>query len=434
MTTSPRHPTDHDEPHGHPPLAASNEAPPVRPMGSRRLLLIGASIAVLLMLLLVVTLVPRHAVDQELRAEAAGHDSASVVRVARVSRATAGGDLALPGTIQALHEAAIYARVSGYVKRWNADIGSTVRAGQVLAEIDAPELEQNVQQAQSQLAQTRAALNLAKADLDRWRVLARDSAVTGQELDQKRAAWEAAAANTGAAEANVRRLVQTRQYTRVTAPFTGVVTARNVDLGSLITTAGATSAAAATGGGSANTGNLFRIAGTDTVRTYVNVPESYATSIRAGMPAEVTVQGLGNRMFTGVVARSAGALDVASRTLLTEVDIPNRDFALLPGMYAQVRMRFPRATPPLLLPAGALVIRSEGPQVVILERERSGQGGTVHFRGVEIGRDYGKAVEVASGVIDGQEVVLNVSADLVDGARVRVAPVPATEPTAPAPR
>lgn len=429
--TTPHHPGDHPESHAsheRPSLAASNAAPPVVPMARRRLLVIGGGIVVLLILLLVVTLVPRHVVDNELRAESAAHDSAAVVRVALVRRTTTGGDLSLPGTIQALHEAAIYARVPGYVKRWNADIGTTVRAGQVLAEIDAPELEQNVQQAQAQLSQARAALNLAKADLERWRVLARDSAVTGQELDQKKAAYESAVANTGASEANLRRLVQTRQYTRVTAPFTGVVTARNVDLGSLITAAGATSAAASTGGSSANAGNLFRIAGTDTVRTYVNVPESYATSIRAGMPAEVTVQGLGNRMFTGVVARSAGALDVASRTLLTEVDIPNRDFALLPGMYAQVRMRFPRATPPLLLPAGALVIRSEGPQVVILERDRTGQGGTVHFRTVELGRDYGKAVEVASGLIDGQEVVMNAGADLVDGARVRVAAVPASEP------
>ena len=156
-----------------------------------------------------------------------------------VRRAAAGSTLALPGTIQALHESAIYARVQGYVKRWQSDIGSLVRSGQLLAEIDAPELDHEVEQAQSQLSQTRAALGLAKADLERWRSLARDSAVTSQELDQKRAAFDAATANTGASEANLRRLVQTRQYTRVIAPFTGVITARNVDIGSLITPAGA---------------------------------------------------------------------------------------------------------------------------------------------------------------------------------------------------
>src|SRR4051812_27121826 len=258
-------PHDARTPHGEPPVASHgahvSAAPPVRPMSSRRMLVIGAGIVGVLLVLLVVTLIPRRNVDNELRAEAAGRDSAPVVRVATVQRATTGGDLALPGTIQALHEGAIYARVPGYVRRWNADIGSTVRAGQVLAEIDAPELEQNVQQAQSQLMQTRAALNLARADLERWRALARDSAVTGQELDQKRAAYDAAAATTAAAEANVRRLVQTRQYTRVTAPFTGMITARSVDIGSLITAAGATSASVASGGvpGAGAGGSMFRI-------------------------------------------------------------------------------------------------------------------------------------------------------------------------------
>jgi RND family efflux transporter MFP subunit len=304
-----------------------------------------------------------------------------------------------------------------------------VRAGQVLAEIDAPELEQNVQQAQSQLAQTRAALNLARADLERWRSLARDSAVTGQELDQKRAAYEAAAANTAAAEANVRRLVQTRQYTRVTAPFTGIITARSIDIGSLITAAGATSSPVASGGvvGAGTGGSMFRIAATDTVRTFVSVPEAYATSIRPGIEAAVVVQGLDNRRFTGVVARTAGALDVGSRTLLTEIDIPNRDFALLPGMYAQVRLQFPRVTPPLTIPAVALVIRSSGPQVMIAERGRDPGTATIHFRSVQIARDYGATVEIAGGLIDGTTIVMNPNADLVEGAKVRIAAVSAPD-------
>ena len=219
-------------------------APPVKPMGARRLLGLGVASVVVLVVMFVVTAIPRRSVENELRAEATARDSAPSVQVTTVRRAPAGSTLVLPGTIQALHESAIYARVTGYVKRWQSDIGSLVRSGQLLAEIDAPELDHGVEQAQSQLSQTRAALGLAKADLERWRALARDSAVTSQELDQKRAAFDAATANTGASEANLRRLVQTRQYTRVTAPFTGVVTARNVDIGSLITPAGATSAPA----------------------------------------------------------------------------------------------------------------------------------------------------------------------------------------------
>jgi RND family efflux transporter MFP subunit len=397
-------------------------APPVRPMDGRRMIVIAGSVAVVLLVLLIVTIVPRRTVQHELRAEAAARDSAPIVQVTTVHRAAAGSELTLPGTIQALHEGAIYARVPGYVRRWYADIGSVVHAGQVLADIDAPELEQNVQQARSQLEQTRAALGLARADLERWRVLARDSAATGQELDQKRAAYDAAVANTGAMDANLRRLTQTRQYTRVTAPFTGVVTARNVDIGSLITAAGATSAPVSAGGApGVGSGSLFRLAETDTVRTYITVPEAYATSITPGLEASVEVQGIQGRTFTGHVVRTSRSLDAASRTLLTEIDVANHDFALLPGMYAQARLRFPRVTPPLLLPSSTLVIRSSGPQVMVVERAPNGRSAVIRLRSVQVARDYGSTVEIAGGVIDGATVVLNPNADLADGAKVRVA-------------
>ncbi|MDQ2668536.1 MAG: efflux RND transporter periplasmic adaptor subunit [Gemmatimonadota bacterium] len=397
-------------------------APAVEPMSGRRLFVIGGLAAAGLALLLVVTMVPRHSVDTELRAEATARDSAPAVQVTTVKRAPAGTELVLPGTIQALHESAIYARVTGYVKRWNADIGSIVHTGQLLAEIDAPELSQSAEQAQAQLTQTHAALGLAKADLDRWRVLARDSAVTGQELDQKRAAFDAAQANTGAADANLRRLVQTRQWTRVTAPFTGVITARNIDIGSLITPAGGTSAPIGANGvgGAAAAGSMFRIAQTDTVRIYLTVPEGYATSIRTGLDAQVSAQGIPGRVFPGRVVRTSNALDATSRTLLTEIDVPNRDFALLPGMSVQATLHFPRTAPPLLLPASALVIRSNGVQVMVVENAPGSAAGTIHFRSVRLGRDYGGTVEVADGLIDGATVVLNPNADLVDGTRVRI--------------
>ena len=408
--------------------ADAGAAPAVAPMASRRLMTIGAGILVVLLLLLLITLVPRHNVQRELLAEAAGRDSAPFVQVTTVRRAPAGSELVLPGTIQALHEGAIYARVPGYVSRWHADIGSVVHAGDVMAEIDAPELEQNVQEAQAQLAQTRAALGLARADLERWRQLSGDSAVTRQELDQKKAAYDAAMANTGAAEANLRRLTRTRQYTRVTAPFTGVVTARNVDIGSLITAAGATSSSIAMGGAAAGTGSLFRLAETDTVRTYITVPEVYATSIAPGLPATVEVQGIPGRQFTGRVARTSRSLDAASRTLLTEIDIANRDFALLPGMYAQAHLHFPRVTPPLVLPASALVIRSSGPQVMIVQPGSRGGPSTVHLQGVTVGRDYGSTVEIASGLSDGASVVLTPNADLAEGSPVRIAAERSTKP------
>jgi RND family efflux transporter MFP subunit len=165
---------------------------------------------------------------------------------------------------------------------------------------------------------------------------------------------------------------------------------------------------------------MFRLAQTDTVRAYITVPEGYASSIRVGLDADVVVQGAADRHFTGRVVRTSRSLDPGSRTLLTEVDIPNRDFALLPGMYAQVRLHFPRVTPPLLLPSSALVIRSNGPQVMVVDPPGPGGLSTIHFRSVEIARDYGATVELASGLIDGQSVVLSPNADLAEGTKVRV--------------
>jgi RND family efflux transporter MFP subunit len=408
-------PTHHD--------AHASAAPAVTPMSGARLRRYAIGALIGLVALLALTMVPRHSVSRELLADAAATDSAPTVQVAMVTRAAPGSALTLPGTVQPLHESAIYARVGGYVRRWNADIGSIVRQGQVLAEIDAPELEQNVQQASSQVRMNQAALQLAKADLARWTSLERDSAVTSQELDQKRAAHASAEANTAAAEANLRRLVETRGFTRIVAPFTGVITARNVDVGSLISASGATSAPVAGGSvaGASTAGSLFRISQTDTVRAYITVPSTYATSIRPGLEAQVDVQGIAGRHFTGHVVRTSASLDASTRTLLAEVDIPNRDFAILPGMYAQVALRFPLVSPPIMVPASALVIRSAGPQVMIVEGAGQNGAGTVHLRSVQVGRDYGSTVEVLDGLIDGATIVTNPSADLGDGMRVRAA-------------
>jgi len=408
-------PTHHD--------AHASAAPAVTPMSGARLRRYAIGALIGLVGLLALTLVPRHSVSRELLADAAASDGPPTVQVALVARAAPGSALTLPGTVQPLHESAIYARVGGYVRHWNADIGQLVRQGQVLAEIDAPELEQNVQQARSQVQMNQAALQLAKADLVRWTSLERDSAVTSQELDQKRAAHASAEANTGAAEANLRRLVETRGFTRIVAPFTGVVTARNVDVGSLISATGATSAPVAGGSvaGGATSGALFKISQTDTVRAYITVPATYATSIRPGLEAVVDVQGLAGRHFTGHVVRTSASLDASTRTLLAEVDIPNRDFAILPGMYAQVSLHFPRVSPPIMVPASALVIRSAGPQVMVVEGANGAPNGTgtVRLRSVQVGRDYGSTVEVLDGLIDGATIVTNPSADLGEGMRVR---------------
>lgn len=402
-------------------------APPVRPASTRRMLAIMIGTAVVLAALLVTSFLPRRAVSRELENDAAAQDAPPEVQLGVATLATTGGDITLPGTIQPLHEGAIYARVGGYVKKWYADMGRVVRAGDVLAEIDAPELDQQVEQAQQQLAQTRAALGLAKADLARWKTLAADSAVSREELDQKTAAYDAAVANSGAAEANLRRLSETQRFTRVTAPFNGVIIARNVDLGSLINANGATSAPIA-GANAAAPGSLFRIAQTDTVRTYISVPQADALSMTPGLPADVSVQEIPNRKFTGHVARTSSALDASSRTLLTEIDIANPGMTLLSGMYAQVHLHLTRHAPALLVPATALVVRPQGPQIVTVDNAQPGQLTTIHFRPVTVGRDLGGTVEIQSGVTDGMPVVSNPSAELSDGMKVRIAkPRPATE-------
>ena len=395
-------------------------APPVTPASTRRVATIALGAFIILGALLLAAFLPRRATSRELAAEVASEDAPPTVQVATVTRAASGGDITLPGTIQPLHEGAIYARVGGYVKTWNADIGRVVHAGDVLAVIDAPELEQEVQQATQQLAQTRAALGLAKADLDRWKTLAADSAVSREEYDQKAAAYQAALANSGAAEANLGRLTEMHHFTQVTAPFTGVVTARNIDIGSLISSNGATSAPVAAGTTSPSPGSLFRIAQTDTVRTYISVPQSYALSMTPGLAADVSVQEIPNRSFTGRVVRTSEAIDVASRTLLTEVDIANPGFTLLSGMYAQVHLHFNHGTRALLVPATALVVNSNGTQLVTVDPAPAGKPTTIHFRPVTVGRDYGGTVEIQSGATEGMTIVSNPNADLSDGMQVQV--------------
>ncbi len=417
------------------PAAKSNEhhadvgsAPPVTPVATKKMITAGVVVVVLFAALLLFSWLPRRSVSKELAAEVVGEDAPSIVQIAPVSRGTDRGAVELPGTIQALHESAIYARVPGYVKSWRADIGQVVHAGDVLAEIDAPELTQQVTQAEHQLAQSKSALGLARTDLARWKTLAADSAVTREEYDQKQAAFEAATENTAAAAANLQRLVEMENFTHVKAPFAGMITARNIDVGSLISAAGATSAPVAGGdvAGAPGPGSLFRIAETDTVRTYISVPESYATAMDNGLAAQVTVQELPGRTFQGHIARTSHAIDVASRTLLTEVDVANPGFVLLPGMYSIVRVQLPNAKAPIMIPAASLVIRSVGTQVMVFDSTTS----TVHLHAVQVGRDYGSRMEILTGLSEGEMIVTNPSADITDGAKVKATPTPAAPGTA----
>jgi multidrug efflux pump subunit AcrA (membrane-fusion protein) len=409
-------------------------------MATHRVLRLGIVAAIVLVGLLIVGILPRRSVQQQLNTQVASAATAlPIIAVAKAQRPTAPNTVMLPGTMEALHEAALYARVPGYVRRWYADLGTPVRAGQILADIDVPELQQSVLQARAQLAQMQSALVLARSNLERWRLLAADSAVTAQELQMMQQAYEAAAANVRAAEAYLRGLMSTLQYAQVRAPFSGIVTARNVENGALITAAGASSAPLTAGGSqfsSATTvaaASLFRVAQTDTMRVYISVPQPYVSSIRAGLPADLVIANLNNQSFRGTIVRTAGAVDPSTRTLLAEVDVPNPGRVLLPGMYAQLRITVDRVNPPLVIPSTALVSRASGPQVIELVPTANGRA-TVHLRSVQVARDYGATLEITSGLTDGALVATIGTQILTDGQTVRIAisDTAAVKTTAPA--
>jgi multidrug efflux pump subunit AcrA (membrane-fusion protein) len=426
--------------------SAVESAPPVAPVRTRvvvRLAIVGA---IALVALLILGILPRTRLQRQLAADVVSSTSVlTVVATSTVQRPTSPNTLVLPGTMEALHETAVYARVSGYVRRWHADLGATVRTGQLLAEIDAPELEQQVLQARSQVAQMQSVLTLARSNLQRWRILAADSAVTMQEVQQMEQAYDAAAANVGAAEANLRGLLSMLQYARVTAPFDGIVVARNVDNGTLISATGASSTPLTAGGSGFSSpstvaaASLFRLAQTDTMRVYVGVPQLYLSSIQPGLAADVHIDDLGGRVFRGTVVRTARAIDVTTRSLLAEIDVPNAGRVMVPGMNARVSITLQRVGAPLVIPSTALVIRAGSPQVMQLIRPL-GDTATVHFQTVEVARDNGSSVEIISGLADGTTVASIGTQILTEGQRVRISraasdstrvPTPVSPATAP---
>jgi RND family efflux transporter MFP subunit len=376
---------------------------------------------------------PRLRREQVLAAEnRADIQSLPVVNVSLVRRSSSQSNLVLPGNIQAVQEAPVLARATGYIKKRNVDIGDRVEAGQVLAEIEALELKQQIRQAAAALEQASQGILMAEAAAgsaranadflrvtrDRYGALQKQNVISQQEYDTRQAAYVAANAqanaqnkaidvarsNAAAAEANLARLNEVLGYQMVKAPFSGVITLRNVDTGALV-----------------NEGNtmLFRIAQTDRLRTYLNVPQIDAESVRVGQKATLTIPDLSGRKFSGTVARTANALDPATRTLLVEVQIDNAAGALMPGMYTQIDLAVPRKNPPLLIPADTLVVRADGPQVAVVDAD-----GVVHFTRVQIGRDLGDRLEALSGVEEGDRLAVNPGDVVREGAKVKAVDAP----------
>jgi RND family efflux transporter MFP subunit len=325
------------------------------------------------------------------------------VAVVQPRRGAPQDELVLPGTTQAYRDAPIYARTGGYLKSRSVEMGARVTAGQLLAEIDAPELEQQLQQARADLATAEANARLAQTVADRNLDLAKTDSVSRQDLDTALGTLEARKAAVESARSNVNRLVQLKGYTRIYAPFDGVVTARNTDVGALIDSGAS--------GGVAR--ELFHLASTDRLRVFVNVPESYSRATRIGLAADLTLTEHPGRRFTATLTRTAESIDVASRTLLAEFEVQNPKGELLPGAYAEVHITMPTPASALLLPVNALMFGSEGLRVGVV------QGDVVKIVRVTLGRDFGTDAEVASGLTGTEWVVVNPPDSLAEGQTVR---------------
>jgi RND family efflux transporter MFP subunit len=401
--------------------------------GRRGLLVFFALIGILVAAAVIGGILPRLTRQKALLAAAETQtQQRPIVEVATARPAPARSTLDLPGDMQALVDSPVFARVDGYLRTRLVDYGDRVKAGQLLAEIDTPELDQQIRQARATLSQSQSALNEVKADLDlskanqnmarltveRWRRLAKGGVVARQEADQKEADFAVTEAqvaraqasiattqeNVRASEASLHRLEEMKAFARITAPFDGVITSRNVDPGWLVNSGN---------GGTAR--ELFHIAQIQVLRIFVNVPQTNVASMHPGETAELRVQELPGQVFSAKVTRIANALDVTSRAMLTVLEVPNPRGVLMPGMYAQVRFSTGRAEAAVIVPGDTLILGRQGPRVAVV-----GPDHRIHLRQIRIGQDSGSEIEVISGLSAGETVVANPSDAVRENALVDV--------------
>ena len=396
---------------------------------TRTMIAIGIGILSLFLILLVAGTVPRVRNNRGLAVAAKNaQNTTTAVYVIRPEPAAEGG-LSLAATTQAIQDTIIYARTSGYVSKRYVDIGDNVKAGQLLAEIESPEIVQQLSQARADLLQSEKNLDLQKATLDLARItmeryLAADAeqAVARLLVDQSVSAYRTGQASVAAAEAsvesfraNVRRLQDLVSFQRVVAPFDGTVIQRNIDAGALITAGSPinnTAVAPSTTTGAAN--GLFEVARIDVLRVFVNVPQAVSPNVKAGLPVEVTVRGQLMQPVTGKVTRTAVALDPGTRTLLTQVDIPNRSHLMLPGMFVYVAFKIAPSGTRWRVPATAVVFNAQGTRVVIV-----GEGNKLHFQDVELGRDFGVSIDIQAGLNGNETIVKQPAVSLQEGQLVK---------------
>lgn len=365
-----------------------------------------AIVALIIVIAIVIAgVVPR------LKAKAALRTETNTMAVASVSlihptRGSPQQEIILPGNIQAFTDAPIYARTNGYVKAWYADIGAHVKSGQLLADIDTPEVDQQLLQARADLNTAQANSNLSQLTAQRFEGLKNTDSVSKQDVDNAEGDYAAKQAMVSSAQSNVKRLEDLQSFKKIYAPFDGVITARNTDVGQLIDSGSA--------GGVAK--EMFHIAAIRTLRVFVNVPQQYSVAAKPGLVADLSLAQFPGRLFHGKLVRTANAIDLASRTLLIEVDVDNPSGELLPGAFAEVHLKLPVEVPSFILPVNVLIFRSQDLQVATVE-----SGNTVKLIPIVLGRDFGSSVEVVSGLTGQEAIIASPPDSVIDGQQVKIA-------------
>ena len=367
-----------------------------------------AAVAVIFVIVIAVGFISRQKAEADLK-QATAAAAITTVNVVYPKTGAPTDEIVLPGNTQAFTDAPIFARTSGYVKSWHIDIGTRVKKGQLLAEIETPEVDQQLQQARADLQTAQANLRQAQITADRWEALWKTDSVSKQETDVAVSAFHAMKATVDSNMSNVRRLEELQGFEKIYAPFDGVITARNTDIGALINSGASTTP----------TQELFHLAAINTLRVFVNVPQLYSQAVRPGATASLTLDEFPGKSFSGTIARNSNSIDPASRTLLVEVDVDNRNGTLLPGAYVRVHLKLPQSVNSVTIPANTLLFRSEGLRVGVV------RNGRAELVPLTIGRDYGSSVEVLSGLQPTDAVIVNPSDSLISGTTVQVNAAPA---------
>jgi RND family efflux transporter MFP subunit len=378
------------------------------PQGRSHLAFLGLAAAVVVLAVVIYTGIRARVAANAILTQATTQAAILTVNVVYPKADAPTEEIVLPGNTQAFTSAPIYARTNGYLKRWYVDIGAYIKKGQLLAEIDAPEIDQELQQARADLKTAQAQLDLAKITANRWQVLSQTNSVSKQETDQAVGNYHAMQATVDSKAANVRRLEELQSFEKISAPFDGVLTARNTDVGALINA-----------GASAQGQGLFTLAAIDTLRVYVAIPEVYARAARPGAAVSLLLDAFPGEVFHGTLVRQANAIDPTSRMLLVEVDVDNPKGQLMPGAYVSVHLTLPDPVRSVTIPANTLLFRAEGLRVGVVRQ------GKAELVPLTIGRDYGAAVEVTSGLQPTDTVILDPADSLLTGTPVRVNTPPA---------